>query len=59
MRSRPEKDIIREAEVLIAKGRKEIVLTGINTALYGSETDGKLRLDELLSKLDNLRVILE
>ena len=29
----PEKDIIREAEVLIAKGRKEIVLTGINTAL--------------------------
>lgn len=26
VRSRPEKDIIREAEVLIAKGRKEIVL---------------------------------
>ena len=55
VRSRPEKDIIREAEVLIAKGRKEIVLTGINTALYGSETDGKLRLDELLSKLDDLK----
>lgn len=55
VRSRPEKDIIREAEVLIAKARKEIVLTGINTALYGSETDGKLRLDELLSKLDDLK----
>ena len=37
VRSRALGEIIEEAKTLIEKGFKEIVLTGINTALYGSE----------------------
>lgn len=37
VRSRAPEDIVREAESLIAGGFKELVLSGINTALYGSE----------------------
>jgi len=39
VRSRDPKEIILEAETLVKEGFKEIVLTGINTALYGTETD--------------------
>jgi threonylcarbamoyladenosine tRNA methylthiotransferase MtaB len=35
--SRSCKEIVEEAENLIQKGYKELVLTGINTALYGME----------------------
>ena len=37
VRSRPLENIREEAERLIAAGYKELVLTGINTALYGME----------------------
>ncbi len=37
VRSRGVEDIVREAEGLIERGFREIVLTGINTALYGSD----------------------
>lgn len=37
VRSRPMQEIIDEANMLIDAGYKEIVLTGINTALYGTE----------------------
>lgn len=37
VRSRPADDIMKEAEGLLAQGFKELVLTGINTALYGKE----------------------
>lgn len=37
VRSRAREDIVKEAENLISKGFKELVLTGINTALYGTE----------------------
>ena len=37
VRSRSEDEIIEEARGLVAAGFKEIVLTGINTALYGLE----------------------
>ncbi len=41
VRSRAPEDILLEAKSLIRAGYKEIVLTGINTALYGSgESDG-------------------
>jgi len=41
-RSRALSDIIEEAEGLVKRGFKELVLTGINTALYGME-DGFFR----------------
>lgn len=37
VRSRAAADVIDEAKGLLAQGFKEIVLTGINTALYGTE----------------------
>ncbi len=40
IRSRDLEEIIQEAEQLVAEGYKEIVLTGINTALYGMEEGG-------------------
>jgi threonylcarbamoyladenosine tRNA methylthiotransferase MtaB len=37
VRSRAKDDIVKEAESLLRQGFKELVLTGINTALYGLE----------------------
>ncbi|MEL7655303.1 MAG: tRNA (N(6)-L-threonylcarbamoyladenosine(37)-C(2))-methylthiotransferase MtaB [Bacillota bacterium] len=39
VRSRAKAEIIKEAESLIRQGFKELVLTGINTALYGMEKE--------------------
>lgn len=39
IRSRRRESIIEEAQALLQLGYKEIVLTGINTALYGAEDD--------------------
>lgn len=39
VRSRQPDEIIREARGLIERGCREIVLTGINTALYGTEPE--------------------
>ena len=40
VRSRAEDEIVEEARGLVEAGFKEIVLTGINTALYGAEHSG-------------------
>lgn len=37
VRSRSPEEIVMEASVLIGQGFKELILTGINTALYGTE----------------------
>ena len=39
IRSRDPEEILREAELLLQKGYHELVLTGINTALYGREPE--------------------
>ncbi|HVI39423.1 MAG TPA: MiaB/RimO family radical SAM methylthiotransferase, partial [Anaerovoracaceae bacterium] len=39
VRSRAKAEIVKEAESLIRQGFKELVLTGINTALYGMEKE--------------------
>ncbi len=54
VRSRREEDILEEAKRLIGSGYREIVLTGINTALYGSEEDGEPKLDRLIGKMNAL-----
>lgn len=40
VRSRAPEDILEEAKGLVDKGFKEIILTGINTALYGKDFSG-------------------
>lgn len=39
VRSRPKEDVLKEAQALLDSGFKELVLAGINTALYGAEPD--------------------
>lgn len=57
IRSRLEDEIIDEASGLLEQGFKELVLTGINTALYGREDampGDNQRLEHLLSRLSDL-----
>jgi threonylcarbamoyladenosine tRNA methylthiotransferase MtaB len=56
IRSRSRKNILEEAKRLLQAGYKEIVLTGINTALYGAENEGMLGLglQSIISDLDQL-----
>ena len=54
VRSRPLDEIIEEATMLLDAGYKELVLTGINTALYGTEPDFPY---DLCDVLDNLNAI--
>lgn len=53
VRSRDPEEIIEEAEGLIAKGFKEIILTGINTALYGTDL-GMGGIAPLIGRLNDL-----
>lgn len=39
VRSRKPEEIVEEAALLIEKGYREVILTGINTALYGTEPE--------------------
>lgn len=54
VRSRPAEDIVEEVRALIEAGHREIVLTGINTALYGTEAGAEYSLSQLLTMLDEL-----
>ncbi len=51
VRSKPMADVIREVEALAARGSREIVLTGIETASWGRDLGG-LGLIDLLEELD-------
>ena len=54
VRSRPKDEIIEELEGMLANGFREIVLTGINTALYGTEDGADCSLSELLTAIDEM-----
>ncbi len=54
VRSRAAEDIVEEVRALVEAGHMEIVLTGINTALYGTEPGAECSLSELLTMLDEL-----
>lgn len=56
IRSRNRENILEEAERLLQAGYKEIVLTGINTALYGMET--KTDFTELTDRTNPLEDII-
>ncbi len=50
IRSRKPSEIIKEASNLLSAGFKEIILTGINTALYGAEEDFVCDIDDPAAK---------
>lgn len=64
VRSRAEKEVFREVELLVGKGYKEIVLTGIHLSSYGIDFEGNtdkqphlLKLIVGLSTIDGLERI--
>lgn len=54
VRSRPKDDILEEIRGMLGNGFREIVLTGINTALYGTEEGAECSLSELLTEIDEM-----
>ena len=57
VRSRNRTAILNEVQRLVCAGYKEIVLTGINTALYGCDNQselGKGALCQLLASIEDL-----
>lgn len=59
LRSRKKEDVLNEAKDLVAKGFKEIVLTGIHTAAYGEDFDNYSFFDLLcdLVEIDGIKRI--
>lgn len=56
VRSKPIRDVIEEVKKLVENGYKEVVLTGIETAAYGSgEGYGLIDLLEMLEDIDGLK----
>lgn len=57
VRSRDKALIVEEAKTLIQNGVKEIVLTGINTALYGFDFDksGTYPLSDLIGHINDIK----
>lgn len=51
IRSKKPEKVIQEVKFLIEKGYKEIVLTGVNLALYGKDLNPSLSLTHLLHRL--------
>jgi ribosomal protein S12 methylthiotransferase len=56
-RSRKPDDIIREAEMLAARGIKEIIITGQDTTAYGRDQQGRPQLSELLEDIARIKRI--
>ena len=54
VRSRPKDEILEELRGMLGNGFREIVLTGINTALYGTEDGADCSLSELLTAIDDM-----
>ncbi len=60
VRSRNPEEIIEEVKTLIDKGFREVVLTGINTALYGTEESFcyPLTTEEKREKMQGIEIII-
>jgi ribosomal protein S12 methylthiotransferase len=56
-RSRMPKDILREAENLVARGVKEIIITAQDTTAYGKDLKSRPRLSELLKDMAQIKGI--
>lgn len=52
-RSRPLPSVMEQAEQIVSRGYKEIVLTGIHLGLYGEDLDPPVTLTEISEKVAN------
>lgn len=53
--SRKIEDIVKEAEILVASGRKELILIAQDTSKYGKDIYGEAKLAELLKELCKIK----
>lgn len=53
--SRKIEDIAKEAEILVASGRKELILIAQDTSKYGKDIYGEVKLAELLKELCKIK----
>jgi ribosomal protein S12 methylthiotransferase len=53
--SRPMDALVREAEGLVARGVKELIVIGQDTTYYGLDLDGKRQLARLLDRLSQIK----
>lgn len=56
-RSKPMEEVLREVRELASDGAREIILVGQDTTSYGADLHGRLCLDELLRRLEDVRGI--
>ncbi len=54
-RSRSIDDVVREAEMLVGQGAKEIIVTGQDTTYFGRDNGGEFLLPELLRQLNKVK----
>jgi len=59
VRSRKPEDVVKEAAALLDRGYREIILTGINTALYGTEPGFAFEREDDEEGLSGLEVIIK
>ena len=52
--SKPIAQVVAEAEELVADGARELILVAQDTSFYGVEIDGRPRLAELLTRLEEI-----
>src|SRR5438132_577426 len=52
--TKPMEEVLREAEELVADGVRELIIVAQDTTYYGTDLYGRVRLAELLRKLDGL-----
>lgn len=55
LRSRPVENLLKEAEQLVNRGIKELIVIGQDTAVYGKDLYGKSQLAELISSLNGIK----
>jgi ribosomal protein S12 methylthiotransferase len=56
-RSRKPDDILREVEILAAKGIKEVIITAQDTTAYGRDLKGQPQLSDLLNQMSQVKGI--
>lgn len=54
IRSKPLDEIVREAQMLISSGHRELILTGINLNCYGREGGGAKRLTDVIEAIGHI-----
>ena len=52
--SKPIEQVVAEAEELVADGARELILVAQDTSFYGVDIDGRPRLAELLTRLEEI-----